>query len=158
MNNKTNLQNEFLKLKFGMFVHFGLYSLGEKHEWHLMRHLMSIKNYTKAFLTKFDPDPTGMEQWVKTAKLMGAKYLVCTSKHHDGFCLWPSEIERKIFPDYTIQNTPFYQKHKKGVLDFLIEAGKKHGIRIGLYHSAVDWSWSKKPLSTCTVVFMLFAF
>lgn len=145
---RKTLYETFLSLKFGMFVHFGLYSIGGEHEWHMYQHRMSLKAYKAAFLHRFDPDPAGMEQWVRTAKEMGATYITCTSKHHDGFCLWDSAIPRaeRVDPGYTIRNTPFYEKHKKGVLDYLFEAGRKHGIRIGLYHSAVDWSWTRKPL------------
>jgi alpha-L-fucosidase len=143
---KSEIRTAFLDLHFGMFIHFGLYSQGKLHEWHMFRKLQSLKSYKSQFLGSFDPDPAGMEQWVKTAKAMGAKYLVCTSKHHDGFCLWDSKVPHLFDPEYHIRNTPFYQKHKRGVLDYLFDAGKKHGIKIGLYYSAVDWSWEKKPL------------
>jgi len=130
-----------------MFIHFGLYSLGESHEWHFCRKLLlSMKKYKKKFLTKFNPDPKGIEQWVKTAKKMGAKYLVCTSKHHDGFCLWDTKVPHPTQPDYHIRNTPFWKNNKKDVLEYLFEAGKKHGIKIGLYYSTIDWSWSKRKL------------
>lgn len=145
MNDKQTLQQNFLQLQFGMFIHFGLYSLSGEHEWFMYRKMVSIPKYLKSYLTAFNPDPAGMEQWVTTAKAMGAKYIICTSKHHDGFCLWPSNIPRQIYPEYIIQNTAFYQKHHRGVLDFLYDACKKHQIKLGLYHSAVDWSWSKKP-------------
>jgi alpha-L-fucosidase len=146
LESRKTLRESFLNLKFGMFVHFGLYSLGEEHEWHMCKHRMSLKAYKAAFLRRFDPDPAGMDQWVRTAKEMGATYVTCTSKHHDGFCLWDSAVPRAVDPDYTIRSTPFYEKHGKGVLDYLFEAGKKHGIRIGLYHSSIDWSWTRKPL------------
>jgi alpha-L-fucosidase len=142
---KDLIRQAFRKLRFGMFIHFGLYSMGELFEWHLRRKKMNIKTYSTQFIHRFDPDPAGIEQWVKTAKLMGAKYLCCTSKHHDGFCLWNTKIPHEINPEYHIRNTPFFQKHQKSVLDYLFEAGKKYGIRIGLYYSVVDWSWSKKP-------------
>jgi alpha-L-fucosidase len=137
-------RQSFLDLEFGMFIHFGLYSQGMEHEWHMYNHKMSLPDYKAQFLSTFDPDPKGIEQWVITAKEMGAKYLVCTSKHCDGFCLWDTKALHPMDPDYNIRNTPFYQKHGKSVLDVLFEAGKKHGIRIGIYHAIIDWSWSKK--------------
>jgi alpha-L-fucosidase len=137
-------RREFAALKFGMFIHFGLYSQGQDHEWHMYLRKMSRDAYKTQFLRSFDPDPAGMEQWVLTVKAMGAKYLVCTSKHCDGFCLWPTAHHHALDPEYRIENTLFWDHHQKGVLDYLFEAGRKHNIKIGLYHSVVDWSWSKK--------------
>jgi alpha-L-fucosidase len=139
---KAQAQAAFQDLRFGMFIHFGLYSLGEEHEWHQYRHLMHHNKYRDQFMPRFNPDPKGIEQWVLTAKAMGAKYIVCTSKHHDGFCLWDTKIPHQPDPSYHIRSTPFWQQHQKSVIDFLFEAGRKHGIRIGLYYSVVDWSWT----------------
>ena len=139
-------REDFLKLRFGMFIHFGLYSQGEEHEWHMHLHKMSLSKYRDQFLKSFNPNPKGIEQWVITAKKMGAKYLVCTSKHCDGFCLWDTEFKHGIDPNYHIRNTLFWENNQKGVLDYLFEAGRKHDIKIGLYHAVVDWSWSEKPM------------
>ncbi len=141
-----NVRNEFLNLKFGMFIHFGLYSQGKEHEWHMYNHKMSLKKYKEKFMATFNPDPKGIEQWVRVAKRMGAKYLVVTSKHCDGFCLWDTEFHHGLDPDYCIENTDFYKTNKKSVLDYLFEAGKKYDMKIGLYHAVVDWSWSEKKL------------
>jgi alpha-L-fucosidase len=137
-------QTAFLEMHLGMFIHFGLYSQGKEHEWHMFNHKMDLKTYKKKFLTKFNPDPRGIDQWVHTAKAMGAKYLICTSKHCDGFCLWDTKYPHELDPDYHIRNTIFWNTHQKSVLDYLMEAGKKYGIKIGFYHSVVDWSWSEK--------------
>ncbi|MFW9922327.1 MAG: alpha-L-fucosidase [Candidatus Thorarchaeota archaeon] len=136
-------QENFQDLRFGMFIHFGLYSVGEEHEWHMYYHKVTHDSYKTNFLYRFEPDPSGIEQWILTAKDMGAKYLICTSKHHDGFCLWDTKIPHKISPDFHIRNTPFWGKNQKSILDYLFEAGRKHGIRIGLYYSSIDWSWTQ---------------
>ena len=133
----------FQDLRFGMFIHFGLYSVGEEHEWHMYHHKMKFDTYKANFMQQFNPNPSGIEQWVLTAKAMGAKYLVFTSKHHDGFCLWDTKISHEISPDYHIRNTPFWENNQKSILDYLFEAGRKHDIRIGLYYSTIDWSWTQ---------------
>lgn len=140
---KKTAQDNFKKLKFGMFIHFGLYSQGEEHEWHMYRHRMKHDKYRDQFLHSFNPDPNGMEQWVKTAKDMGARYIVCTSKHHDGFCLWNTAVEHDVDPQFHIKNTMFYETNGQDVLHYLFEAGRKHRIRIGLYYSTIDWSWTQ---------------
>jgi len=104
---------------------------------------MAHDSYKASFMHHFNPNPSGIEQWVLTAKIMGAKYLICTSKHHDGFCLWDTKIPHEISPDFHIRNTPFWENNQKSILDYLFEAGKKHGIRIGLYYSTIDWSWTQ---------------
>ena len=136
-------QELFQYLRFGMFIHLGLYSLGEEHEWHMYYHKMTHDSYKENFIPHFDPNPSGIEQWVLTAKDMGAKYLIFTSKHHDGFCLWDTKIPHEISSDYHIRSTPFWEKNQKSVLDYLFEAGRKHDIRIGLYYSTIDWSWTQ---------------
>jgi alpha-L-fucosidase len=144
MVDKTESLQAFANMKFGMFIHFGLYALGEKHEWHMHREKMKKEKYAKKFMPIFDPDPKGMEQWVVTAKEMGAKYLTVTSKHHDGFCLWDTKIKHPVMPNYNIRSTPFYQKNKTGVIEKLYEATEKHDMKLGLYYSTIDWSFTEK--------------
>ncbi|MHA1370088.1 MAG: alpha-L-fucosidase [Promethearchaeota archaeon] len=144
MHGEIQAPVDFLDLRFGEFIHFGLYSQGMEHEWHMWLHKMSLEKYKRKFLSSFNPDPREIEGWVKVAKLMGAKYITCTAKHCDGFCLWDTSVPHGLDPDYHIKNTAFYKVHGRGVLDFLFEAGRKHGIRIGLYYAVVDWSWSRK--------------
>ncbi|MFX0099668.1 MAG: alpha-L-fucosidase [Candidatus Hodarchaeota archaeon] len=145
MIDKKEPLQKFIDMKFGMFIHFGLYSLGEEHEWHMHRYNMKKEAYAKEFIPRFNPDPKGMEQWVVTAKEMGAKYLTVTSKHHDGFCLWDSEVTRPIFPEYHIRSTPYYKNNQTGVIEKLYEACEKHDMKLGLYYSTIDWSFTKKP-------------
>src|SRR5215471_14301020 len=123
--------------RFGMFIHWGLYSIpaGEwngdtKHaEW--IRHTAKIpvEEYDK-FLGQFNPTNFNATTWAKLAKAAGMKYLVITSKHHDGFCLWDSK-----FTDFDVMSTPFH----RDILKELEAACRREGIRFCTYHSIMDW-------------------
>ncbi len=89
-----------------------------------------IEEYEE-YARKFNPTSFDAEKWVATAKDAGMKYMVITSKHHDGFCLWDSEVT-----DYDIVD---YSPYGKDILKALSEACKKQGIKFGLYHSIMDW-------------------
>lgn len=126
--------------RFGMFIHWGLYAIpaGEYNgnktnrigEWIMNHEQIPIKEYEK-FATQFNPVNFNADEWVSILKDAGMKYIVITSKHHDGFCLWDSEVT-----EYDIMDaSPF----KRDILAELAEACKKQGIRFGLYHSIMDW-------------------
>ncbi len=127
--------------RFGMFIHWGLYAIpaGEYQgeptphnnaEW-IMDHMdIPIAEYEK-FAGQFNPISFDADQWVSIAKDAGMKYIIITSKHHDGFCLWDSELS-----DYDVMDaTPF----KRDILEELAEACDKQGITLGFYHSIMDW-------------------
>jgi len=126
--------------RFGMFIHWGLYAIpageynGEKTprigEW-IMNHMqIPIAEYEK-YAAQFNPEKFNADEWVSILKDAGMKYIVITSKHHDGFCLWDSKVS-----DYDIMDAaPF----KRDILKELAEACQKQGIRFGLYHSIMDW-------------------
>ena len=116
--------------RFGMFIHWGLYSMPARHEW--VRHNEQISNevYDSKYFKRFDPDLYDPVQWAKAAKHAGMKYFVITTKHHEGFCLWDSKVT-----DYKATNTPA----KRDLLKPMIEAFRAEGIRVGLYHSLIDW-------------------
>ncbi len=126
--------------RFGMFIHWGVYSVPAgtykgKHipgigEWIMENANIPIAEYEK-FAQQFNPVKFNAEQWVQIAKNAGMKYIVITSKHHDGFCLWDSKVS-----DYDIMDAaPF----KHDILKELSVACKKHGIRLCFYHSIMDW-------------------
>lgn len=75
--------------RFGMFVHWGLYSLAARHEWVRTRERMTDEQY-QVYFDHFDPDRYDPADWARTAKAAGMRYVVLTTKHHDGFCLWDS--------------------------------------------------------------------
>ena len=128
----------FREAKFGMFVHWGLYSIpaGEWEgktnygEWLLEETKMPVSQYEK-FSDQFNPTNFSAVQWVGYAKSAGMKYLVITSKHHDGFCLWNSKLS-----DWSIARTPFTDRDPLGEL---AAECRRQGLRFGLYYSLMDW-------------------
>jgi alpha-L-fucosidase len=120
----------FQDMKFGMFVHWGVYSLLADGEWVMHQRKIPAKDYEKlpAFFNPIDFDP---EAWVKMAKNAGIQYITITSKHHDGFAMFDSKVT-----DWDIiDRTPY----KKDVLKMLAEACRKEGIKLFFYHSHLDW-------------------
>lgn len=128
---QTNRESltEFSDLKFGMFIHWGPVSLrGTEIGWSRGRDV-PIEEYDNLY-KEFNPVLFDAEDWVKTARDAGMKYIIFTSKHHDGFCMWPSE-----YTDYDIESSPF----KRDILKELADACRKYGLKFGLYHSIADW-------------------
>ena len=119
--------------KFGMFIHWGIYSLGGRHEQEIARFDIPNLEYEKN-ITRFNPTSYDPESWVLLAKKAGMEYICFTTKHHDGFCMWDTK-----YTDYNIMNTPY----GKDVLLMLSEACKKHGMKLSLYYSNPDWNHPK---------------
>jgi len=116
-------------LRFGMFIHWGPVALtGHEIGWSRGRET-PIKEYDQLY-KRFNPTNFNADEWVATAKAAGMKYMVITTKHHDGFCLWPSDQT-----DYDIGETPF----GRDVLKELSTACRKAGIEFGTYYSVCDW-------------------
>lgn len=123
--------------RFGMFIHWGLYSIpaGEWNdrtdygEWIRNNAEIPLSEYDK-LIKKFKPVKFNAEKWVKMAKDAGMKYIVITSKHHDGFCLFSSE-----FTDFDVMSSPY----KKDILKELADACRKENIRLCFYYSIMDW-------------------
>jgi alpha-L-fucosidase len=120
----------FQDAKFGLFIHWGVYSVLGDGEWVMNQQQIPIKTYEKipAF---FNPTQFDAAEWVQTVKEAGMKYITITSKHHDGFAMFDSKIS-----DYTIvKRTPY----GKDVLKILADECHKQGIKIFFYHSQLDW-------------------
>lgn len=128
--------------RFGMFIHWGLYSVpagtynGKQvpgiGEWIMNRGKIPVAEYKK-YAPQFNPIKYNAEEWVKIAKDAGMKYMVLTSKHHDGFAMFKSDAD----PFNIIDATPF----KRDVVKELAAACKKYGMKLGLYYSqAQDWT------------------
>lgn len=125
-------------MRFGMFIHWGPVAIsGHEIGWSRGRQT-PIEEYDQLY-KKFNPTEFDADQWARIAKDAGMKYLVLTTKHHDGFCLWPSE-----FTEYDIANTPF----KRDVLKELSEACKRHNIQFSAYYSVCDWWHPDYPLDS----------
>ena len=117
--------------KFGLFIHWGLYSQLARGEWVMFQEKIPVAEYAK-LAESFNPVKFNAEEWVAVAKNAGMKYITITSKHHDGFALFDSDVN-----DYNIvDGTPF----KRDVLQELKEACDQAGIKLGFYYShAQDW-------------------
>ena len=115
--------------KFGMFIHWGLYSLTELHEQALARYSLS-REYYESLKNEFNPIEYNPEEWVLLAKRAGMKYICFTAKHHDGFCMWNTK-----YTDYNVMNTPY----GKDVLKMLADACNKHSMLLSIYYSNPDW-------------------
>ncbi|MDR1562106.1 MAG: alpha-L-fucosidase [Dysgonamonadaceae bacterium] len=115
--------------RFGMFIHWGLYSMGARHEWLMHYERIQIADYKKYF-DHFNPDLYDPSKWAKLAKEAGMKYVVVGTKHHEGFCMFDSK-----FTDYKVTNTPY----GKDLIRELVDAFRAEGLRIGFYYSLIDW-------------------
>jgi alpha-L-fucosidase len=125
--------------RFGMFIHWGPVSLkGTEISWSRGGSGIPIEEYD-ALYKQFNPVNYNADKWVKLAKDAGMKYIVFTSKHHDGFCMWDTK-----YTDHNIMNSPF----KRDVMKELAEACKKQGIALGFYHSTCDWYNPDFPLTS----------
>lgn len=124
--------------RFGMFIHWGPVALkGTEIGWSRGAQV-SIEDYDNLY-KQFNPTKFNADEWVAVAKAAGMKYLVLTTKHHDGFCLWDTKET-----DYNIMNTPF----KRDVVKELADACKKGGIACGTYYSTCDWHHPDFPLTS----------
>lgn len=119
----------FTKDRFGMFIHWGLYSMPARHEWIKLFEEISEEHYDQYF-KYFDPDLYDPREWARMAKAAGMKYVVFTAKHHEGFCMWDT-----AYTDYKCTNTPA----GRDLLREFVDAFRAEGIRIGLYYSLLDW-------------------
>lgn len=135
LTNQESLK-EFLDMRFGMFIHWGPVSLkGEEISWSRGREIP--KDEYDLLFRKFNPELFDAKDWVSTAKAAGMKYIIITSRHHDGFSLWNSE-----FTDYDMAATPY----GKGILKELAKECKKQGIKFGTYYSICDWYREDYPV------------
>ena len=115
--------------RFGMFIHWGLYSVPADGEWILENKKIPVSQYEQ-FAQQFNPVKFDAKAWVRAAKHAGMKYIVITSKHHDGFDLYPSALS-----DWGLKRTPF----QRDPLKELADACAAEGITFCLYHSIMDW-------------------
>ena len=124
----TNLQarKDFQDAKFGMFIHWGIYSLMADGEWVMYTRKIPYAQYTK-LAQNFNPIHFDADAWVQLAKQAGMKYITITSRHHDGFSMFDTKAS-----NYNIvQATPY----KRDPLKELAAACKKHGLKLNFYYS-----------------------
>lgn len=119
----------FVQARFGMFIHWGLYAVPAKGEWVRSNERMPEEKYMP-FFREFDPSAADPKAWVQAAKEAGMGYVILTAKHHDGFCLFDSELT-----DFKSTNTPM----GRDIVREFLEAGREAGLKVGLYYSLIDW-------------------
>ena len=119
----------FVQARFGMFIHWGLYAVPARGEWVRSNERMPEEKYMP-FFREFDPSAAEPKAWVQAAKEAGMGYVILTAKHHDGFCLFDSELT-----DFKSTNTPM----GRDIVREFLEAGREAGLKVGLYYSLIDW-------------------
>jgi alpha-L-fucosidase len=120
----------FEDAKFGLFVHWGVYSLLAKGEWVMNKDKLPMSEYAK-LPPRFNPTKFDAEEWVKLAATAGMRYITITSKHHDGFCMYDSKLTTYDIVDAT--------PYGKDPMKALADACHKHKIRLFFYYSLLDW-------------------
>ena len=115
--------------KFGMFIHWGLYSLLGRHEWVMENEGIPVDEYEK-LAARFKPGPGASRAWARLARLAGMKYMVMTTKHHEGFCLFDSKLTDFCAPK---------QACGRDLVAEYVRAARAEGLRVGFYHSLMDW-------------------
>ncbi len=117
-------QLAYLDWEYGMFFHFGIRTFYAGHrDW----------DGVEMAADAFNPTELDCDEWIATAKAAGATYAILTTKHHDGFALWPSK-----YTEYSVKNTP-WKGGKGDVVAEFVAACRKHGLKVGLYYSPAQW-------------------
>jgi alpha-L-fucosidase len=117
----------FVNARFGMFIHWGLYAVMGRHEWAMGNERIPREQYA-SLIERCHPSPGCVRTWVKIAKEAGMRYVVLTTKHHDGFCLFPSK-----WTDYSMERCG------RDLVREFVEACRAEGLKVGLYYSLMDW-------------------
>ena len=125
----------YVEARFGMFLHWGLYSIPARGEWMRSFEKLTDEEYERYF-REFDPVDYDPKKWAKAAKEAGMRYMVLTAKHHDGFCLFDSR-----YTDFKATNT----KCGRDLIKEFVEAVRAEGLMVGLYYSLLDWHHEDYP-------------
>ena len=119
----------FSDAKYGMFIHWGPFSIPGDGEWVMNNRNITVKNYTR--LEKFfNPIEFNAAQWVGLAKQGDMKYITLITRHHDGFSMWDTK-----YSDFNIMHTPY----KKDIVKMMADECHKQGVKLFLYYSLLDW-------------------
>jgi len=122
-------RKEFADSRFGLFIHWGPFSIPGQGEWVMNNRNITVKNYTllEKFFNSVDFDAAA---WVSMARNAGMKYITLITRHHDGFSMWNTK-----YSDFNIMNTPY----KKDIVKMMADECHKQGIKLFLYYSLLDW-------------------
>jgi alpha-L-fucosidase len=115
--------------RFGMFIHWGLYSQLGRHEWVMENEGIPVAEYEQ-LAKQFKPKPNAAREWARLAKQAGQKYMVMTTKHHEGFCHFDSKLTNYCAPK---------QGPGRDLVKEYVEAARAEGMRVGFYYSLMDW-------------------
>jgi alpha-L-fucosidase len=115
--------------KFGMFIHWGLYSVYGHHEWAMEDEGIPVAEYEQ-LARQFKPKPNAARAWARLAKRAGQKYMVMTTKHHEGFCNFATQLTNYCAPR---------QGPGRDLVAEYVEAARAEGLRVGFYYSLMDW-------------------
>jgi alpha-L-fucosidase len=115
--------------RFGMFIHWGLYSTLGRHEWVMEDEGIPVAEYEQ-LAKRFKPKPNAARDWARLAKQAGQKYMVMTTKHHEGFCNFASQLTNYCAPQ---------QGPGRDLVKEYVEAARAEGLRVGFYYSLMDW-------------------
>ena len=115
--------------RFGMFIHWGLYSTLGRHEWAMEEEGIPVAEYEQQ-AKLFKPKPNAARDWARLAKLAGQKYMVMTTKHHEGFCQFDTKLTDYCAPK---------QGPGRDLVKEFVEAARGEGLRVGFYYSLMDW-------------------
>jgi len=116
--------------RFGLFVHWGLYSVAARHEWVKSRERLDDATYRRYF-EHFNPDLYDPREWARAAKRAGMRYAVITTKHHEGFCLFETKLT-----EYKASRT----RAGRDLVRPFVDAMRAEGLRVGFYYSLIDWA------------------
>lgn len=130
---KQNLQARewFRDSKFGLFIHWGPYSVLERGEWVLEKEMLSLEDYEKKAVSKFNPTKFDPAALVAMAKDAGMKYITITSRHHDGFAMWATKQNKWNVADFS--------PNGMDILKLLAEECHRQGMKLFFYYSQLDW-------------------
>ena len=128
-NENLSAREWFSNAKFGLFIHWGPFSIPGDGEWVMNNRNITVKNYTR-LMDFFDPIDFNATQWVGMAKNAGINYITLITRHHDGFSMWDTKAS-----DFNIMNSPYH----KDIVKMIADECHKQNIKLFLYYSLLDW-------------------